>query len=190
MGAKASTRGPVPKRASERAGHRAKDDVPDQVKVNGPVPQPPADREWAPAAKRWYSSLAQSGQANYFEPSDWEEARLVADLLSGQLKTGATYKSLLSAARKLLDSLGRFALEQDDETRLEIVVQDLPVLIRLINRLSAPPNAAMIKEILKAMADLGTTEGSRRRLRIEVEREPDEPEEHELPGLTVLTGGK
>lgn len=183
-------RGPSPKRSTERVRRNAGAET-DTVAVDGAVEQPRADPKWAPAAKRWYASLAESGQATYFEPSDWEEARLVADLLTGQMKNGATYTQVLAAARKLLTALSKFAVEQDDETRDFILVDALPKLLSLIGRLTAPPNAAMIKEILKAMADLGTTEGSRRRLRIEVERGNDnDDEEHELPGLKVLAGGK
>lgn len=113
--------GPVPKRSSERAGHRTKAEQPDKVVVPVAFQVPPASEEWAEEARRWYESLAESGQSRYFEPSDWAYARLLARLLS--------------------DQLGK-----------------------------ARPSSEMMKAILTAMNDLGTTEGARRRLRIEVER--------------------
>ena len=113
--------GPVPKRSSERAGHRTKAEQPDKVVVPVACQVPPASEGWAEEARRWYESLAESGQSRYFEPSDWAYARLLARLLS--------------------DQLGK-----------------------------ARPSSEMMKAVLTAMNDLGTTEGARRRLRIEVER--------------------
>lgn len=78
-------RGPVPKRSDERAGHRAKADHPDQVRLSRRVPIPAAARDWHPQAARWYRSLRTSGQVRFFEPSDWAEAHLLADLLTREL---------------------------------------------------------------------------------------------------------
>jgi len=113
--------GPVPKRSSERAGHRTKAEQPDKVVVPVAFQVPPASEEWAEEARRWYESLAESGQSRYFEPSDWAYARLLARLLS--------------------DQLGK-----------------------------ARPSSEMMKALLAAMGNLGTTEADRRRMRIEVER--------------------
>ena len=144
-----ASRGPVPKRSSQRAGHRAKSDRPDQVAVAGSVAAPPAMPGWNAAARRWYDSLKKSAQAKFFEPSDWEYARLLAELLTKEY----------SAVKVTKDG--------------DVV----PVL----------PRAAMVNGILRAMSELGTTESSRRRMRIEVDREVEEPEEYEL---TVLSGGR
>lgn len=114
-------RGPVPKRASERAGHRAKSDKPDRVGAPTKVRRPPVNKDWDPAARAWYLSLARSGQVRFFEPSDWAFARILADLLTGQLK-------------------------------------------------SERPSSELLKGILAAMDNLGTTEGARRRMRIEIDR--------------------
>jgi hypothetical protein len=37
-------------------------------------------------AKRWYLSLEESGQARYYEPSDWAAAYLLAESMSRELK--------------------------------------------------------------------------------------------------------
>jgi len=95
--------------------------MPDKVVRSGPVVMPPPDPAWAEEARRWYVSLSESGQVQYFEPSDWAFARLLARLLSDQL-------------------------------------------------VKPRPSSEMVKAILSAMNDLGTTEGARRRMRIEVER--------------------
>lgn len=115
------TRGPIPKRSTERAGHRTKSEAPGRVAMNGAVPVPSAFREWHPRARSWYRSLARSGQSRFYEASDWEYARVLADLLSRQLSSGR-------------------------------------------------PSSEMMKAIFAGMDSLGTTEGARRRMRIEVER--------------------
>ena len=114
--------GPVPKRSTTRAGHRAKADRPDAVKVEGRVPVPAADSSWHPQAAEWYRSLRRSGQSRYFEPSDWQYAQVLAHMLSAQLS-------------------------------------------------SSRPSAQMMKALFDAMEELGSTESSRRRMRIEVERQ-------------------
>lgn len=130
------TRGPVPKRSDVRAGHRAKSDQPDQAPAQGRVRIPAADRAWHPQALRWYQSLRRSGQHRYFEPSDWAEAHLLADLLTREL------------------------------TAVKVV--QLPTGDQVI--VPVPPRALMTKTILATMNELGTTESSRRRMRIEVNR--------------------
>lgn len=80
--------GPVPKRSHQRHGHRAKSELEaiDRVPAAAKVDVPPADEEWHPIAKRWYESLAESGQSYYYEPSDWATAYLIAESISRDLK--------------------------------------------------------------------------------------------------------
>lgn len=145
-------RGPVPKRSSERAGHRANDDKPDQVALAGRVPVPAGAKDWHAQATRWYRSLRRSGQKRFFEPSDWAEAYLLADLLSREL----------TAVRVV-------TLPTGDEVIVPVA-----------------PRATMIKTILAAMSELGTTESSRRRMRIEVDRRQGSGEVNGDDSITVL----
>jgi hypothetical protein len=49
------------------------------------VPKP--NSKWHPIAKRWFESLAMSGQSRkYYEPSDWATAYLIAESMSRDLK--------------------------------------------------------------------------------------------------------
>lgn len=115
-------RGPVPKRSSERR-RRNKESEPEVVTLDAqPVVVPPADESWHPIAHDWYTSLAESGQAQFFEPSDWQAARYVAHSMSLNLQAG------------------RFS-------------------------------AQLFSFVWSAMSDLLTTEASRRRVRLEIERE-------------------
>ena len=117
--------GMVPKRASERMGHRSKAEKEsvDKVQVVGSVEVPPADPEWHRIAQHWYESLAKSGQAVFFEPSDWGAAQYVAQAMHDSLDTGG----------------GKIS-------------------------------ASSFSGVWSAMNDLLTTEGSRRRVRLELER--------------------
>lgn len=116
------TRGPVPKRTSQRLGHLTKAEKSESttVKASGPVKIPDPDPLWHPLARDWYVSLGESAYHKLMEPSDWAAARLVAG----------------------------------EVTRM----------------LELPPNAALFGKVWAAMGELMTTEGARRRLKVEVER--------------------
>jgi hypothetical protein len=78
----------VPKRSNQRHGHRAKAEVDSVDRAPGAaeVDVPAADEKWHPIARAWYQSLASSGQAAFYEPSDWATAVLIAESLSRDLK--------------------------------------------------------------------------------------------------------
>ena len=122
------TRGPVPKRSSERR-RRNKDGGETEAveaKASGPVEQPPADETWHPIARDWYLALAVSGQARFYEPSDWATAQYVASAMSRNLEAS------------------RFS-------------------------------AQLFAAVASAMSNLLVTEGDRRRVRLEIEREQKAP---------------
>jgi hypothetical protein len=113
--------GPPPKRSTQRR-RRNKESKPDSVSAQAvAVEQPRADSKWHPAAKRWYASLAESGQAQFFEPSDWQAAQFIAGEMSDYLR-------------------------------------------------SKRKSAMMFSHLWSAMGELLTTEASRRRVRMEIER--------------------
>ena len=117
------SRGPVPKRDAERRRRNKPDRQTDTVTINGAVKPAPCPSGIHADARRWYKSLSKSGQTQYWEPSDWEQARIAAIWLSGLLRSGR-------------------------------------------------PSAQMVASWLSMVAELGVTEGSRRRMRIEIERAP------------------
>ncbi|MGH8875782.1 MAG: hypothetical protein ACRD0P_00300, partial [Stackebrandtia sp.] len=68
----------------------------------------------------WYRSLAESGQAQYFEPSDWQAARLVAYDLTRHLNSGRASSQMLAALwSAMADLLSTEAARR--RVRLEIV---------------------------------------------------------------------
>ena len=50
--------------------------------------QPAASEHWHPLIKDLYKSLAKSGQSAFYEPSDWQFARIQCEFLSTELKKG------------------------------------------------------------------------------------------------------
>ncbi|QYB08016.1 hypothetical protein I1A62_29990 [Rhodococcus sp. USK10] len=126
------TRGPVGKRESARTRRNKTDDNGVETKkapAAAKVRVPAEDRAWHSVVKGWWRSLKDSGQSAFFEPSDWQAARMTA--------------SFASKVFKKLDNA-----DVDDLKRLR-------------------PSVA---QVWTMMADLGTTEVARRRVRIELIR--------------------
>ena len=118
--------GPVPQRSTQRRRRNKDGGEVERVEVSEPivdVPEPEDD--WHPMAAEWFESLGASGQAQFYEASDWAQARVWAELLSRQL----------SASR---------------------------------------PSAQMIAAWSAGATELLTTEGARRRARLELERVSEE----------------
>lgn len=86
-------RGPVPKRSDQRRRrNKPEADAPAVVAMGQQVVKPPTeDRAWHPYAKDWFRALKRSGQSQFYQESDWREAKLVAWLITQELSspTGA-----------------------------------------------------------------------------------------------------
>jgi hypothetical protein len=140
MAGKPGSGGPVPKRSTQRR-RTNKPDVPIVTAAVGGVATaaPEADGSWHSLACDWFNSLAKSGQAQFFEPSDWAQAKVWAHLLSVEL-----FKD--------------------------------------------KPSAMMIAAWASGAGELLTTEGARRRMRIELERAvaSDPGQEHADATVTDL----
>lgn len=130
--------GPVPKRSDQRRRRNASDG-PAVVKAEaGKAPTiPRASGDWHPIAKRWYQSLKDSGQSQFYESSDWLTAVYVAEAMSRNL------------------SQGKFS-------------------------------AQLFQSVMSAMTDLLTTEGARRRARVELEREDTGEDAEELARVALM----
>ena len=114
------TRGPIPKRTEDLKGHRSKDALGsvDKVEVYGEVTVPTPDPDWHPIATQLYLALSQSGQAKYYEPSDWAIAYSLMDDLShfkeSKARSGQMHSSIMTALTSLLVTEGdrrRLSLE-------------------------------------------------------------------------------
>lgn len=114
-------RGPIPKRDAERR-RRNKPETPTKtVHVTGAVRVPAADRAWHPIAKRWYQSLKKSGQARFYEPSDWMTARYTAELMSRLLNQGERPSAqLVASLNSLMSSL---LVTEGDRRRVRMEIE-------------------------------------------------------------------
>lgn len=119
-------RGPVPKRSDQRrrrnktteSGAATKADV---VELTTPTtPAPAADTAWHPSVVDLYESLAKSGQAQFFEPSDWAFARLTCELLSRGLSTQKMPAMLIAGC---MSDLARLGVTEGDRRRMRIELQ-------------------------------------------------------------------
>jgi hypothetical protein len=100
------SRGPVPKRSTTRAGHRAKGDKPETIESHAICSVPDPDPAWDLAALAWYESLPKSGQSRYYEPSDWQVAKITASMLSKLLSADRPSAELFKAVDAAMDKLG------------------------------------------------------------------------------------
>ena len=78
-------RGPIPKRSEERRRRNKQPEV-ERVPMTGEVRPPPLPRSTHRIARRWYRSLRESGQSQFYEPSDWAAALFVAEAMTRMLK--------------------------------------------------------------------------------------------------------
>jgi hypothetical protein len=82
---------------------------------------PSLPRDTHPEDRAWYRSLAESGQARFYEPSDWARNRIIAHMLSDVLKAPEPDAEVLSVLLGLMadatpDSLAsRFAAAAEGE---------------------------------------------------------------------------
>lgn len=115
---------PLPKRSDQR---RRVNKVPGLQQAAGakrvPVPQP--DGEWHPIARDWFASLAKSGQSQFYEPSDWQYARVIAHQLSKTLETNRSQAGMMTA---LLAGMSELLVTEGSRRRLRLeLLRQAPV---------------------------------------------------------------
>ncbi|MER7623940.1 hypothetical protein [Streptomyces sp. NPDC126503] len=125
-------RGPIPKRSEERMGHRSKQEKHSHVKAPAGAAVVPAlpdpDPEWHLIATDWYLSLQDSGQAQFYEASDWATARYAAELMSRLLNSDKAPNGQLVAA--LNSVMGSLLTTEGDRRRARIELQRRPVAVQ------------------------------------------------------------
>ena len=145
-------RGPIPKKNEAKMGHRTKaelagaevvnlDEIPDEILEQAMQGMIPADEDWHPIALHLYQALAESGQRIYYQPSDWAVAYLLCESLSRDL-----YPQFVG-------------MQTDSEGATTPIREEIPL------------KGASMSAYLKAFNALMLTEGDRRRLSLELERE-------------------
>lgn len=128
-----------------------------QKSVDLDDPESPTVDAWHPIAVEFWESLKRSGQALFWEPSDWMVAKLLCESISRDLNpqvVGVAPASEFGPA--------------------EVVRERIPL------------KGASLNAYLKGFASLMLTEGDRRRLRIELERERLKSGDTSGPGAEVV----
>jgi hypothetical protein len=128
-------RGPVPNRSEDLARPRerkGRDIVPVTKGVARPTAVPDADPDWHPIARQLWDALDASGQADFYQQSDWALAYSLCDDLSyyknSTKRSGQMLQTIYSAMERLLVAEGdrrrvRIELnEPDDESTPASVV--------------------------------------------------------------------
>src|SRR5690242_19837193 len=107
------TRGPIPNRDMDlaRPRHRNGRDQGDATRGQSrPVEIPVADENWHPIARMLWESLAKSGQADFYQQSDWAFAYSLMDDLTyyknGYKRSGQMLQTIYSAMSNLLVTEG------------------------------------------------------------------------------------
>lgn len=115
-------RGPIGKRSDQRLGHRSAEEQSATVRApaGARTRVPSADRTWHPIARGMFDSLKKSGQSVFFEPSDWQTARLAAEVTSQMLKAEKLSAMLLSAVDGIWS---RLLMTEADRRRLKIELE-------------------------------------------------------------------
>ena len=105
--------GPVPKRSSERIRRNKENDV-EVISLAGPVNQPKLGIEDPHyIVERLWKSAAESGQAQYYEPSDWATLEFALHFADQLLKSKRPSPAMLQQVNTLFSN----ALLQEGERR-------------------------------------------------------------------------
>jgi hypothetical protein len=86
------------------------------ARVEAPEPDP----DWHSIAQDWFAALATSGQARFYEPSDWQTARYVAEAMSRNLSQGRFSAQLFAAVMAASASL---LATEGDRRRLRLELE-------------------------------------------------------------------
>lgn len=154
--------GPIGKRDAERR-RRNKPETP-TIKVDlgetlsAEIEIPAPDEDWHPIANNWYMSLTKSGQAIFYEPSDWQTAYVLAETLSRELNP----QEVQVGDREVLDPDRPY----DEKGAANKIGKDIVFELKYKTM-----SAATLNALIKGMTNLMVTEGDRRRLKIELDRQ-------------------
>jgi hypothetical protein len=101
--------GPVPYRSDELSRERdanRSDKLPIKRGEMREVKVPNAPRDWHPIARRFWDALKSSGQADFYQDSDWAFAYTLCDDLSyyksSTKRSGQMLQTIMSAMERLL----------------------------------------------------------------------------------------
>ncbi|MEU9057847.1 hypothetical protein AB0D13_02840 [Streptomyces sp. NPDC048430] len=117
-------RGPVPNREDDLARPRSRKGTDQQSVTKGemkPVKVPNADREWHPIARRLWDSLKSSGQADFYQNSDWAFAYSLCEDLSHYKSSGKRSGQMLQT---IYAAFERLLVAEGDRRRVRIELSE------------------------------------------------------------------
>ncbi|WP_134324703.1 hypothetical protein [Cumulibacter soli] len=141
------TRGPAPKRSTQRRRRNKPEGPQSEGVASIDVEMPDPDEDWHPIAAAWYRSLRASGQSDFYEPSDWAMAYLMAESISRDLNPQFV------------------GFRQVDKFTTEAVKETIPM------------KGASLSAYLKAMSNLLVSEADRRRAGVELSKPTTDEDE-------------
>lgn len=114
--------GPIPKREDQRVRRNTSESGQvDKVVEIGKVTVPDLGIvDPHPLVKSLYEGMKKSAQRKYYEPSDWEYARVVMHFLNQQLYAGRPSAQMLAALNSMMQAL---LLTEGDRRRVRIEVE-------------------------------------------------------------------
>jgi hypothetical protein len=80
----------------------------------------PASGSWHPTAKKWYLALRMSAQTVFYQPSDWMEAYVAAEILSELLNAGRVSAMLYAA---WAGHTARLLVSEGDRRRMRVELE-------------------------------------------------------------------
>lgn len=115
------SRGPVPNRSDQRVRRNVPETEIDKISVIGPVKVPELGFDDPhPLVNDLYQSLRDSAQSKYYEPSDWQYARLALHFADQLLKSSRPSAQLLVTVNQMLSSL---LVSEGDRRRVRLEVE-------------------------------------------------------------------
>lgn len=122
-------RGPVPERKDNLLGHRSKDELDGntvtRVRIPTKVSIPQHEKDWHPIAIRIYRSVKQSGQSQYFEPSDWAMLYFACDELTHYMSPAGKRSAMKLA--QILQLFSSLLMTEGDRRRVAMEIDRGPV---------------------------------------------------------------
>lgn len=132
-------------------------------KVERPDKRPAHDAPWHPLVANLWESFSRSGEALYWQPSDWQVAALLCEVVD----------------RDLQPQIIGYTETGSDEDRVKEPIWG-----------EAPVKGATLAAVMKAAGSLGLTEGDRRRMGLEIKsRYLDRPVSPPA-GMPSIAGGR
>jgi hypothetical protein len=119
------TRGPVPNRETDLARPRSRKGKEHAAPITKgelrKVTVPKADLEWHPISLMLWNSLKTSGQADYYQNSDWAYAYSICEDLSVFKKSGRRSSQM---AQTIYSAMSNLLVTEADRRRVRIELQE------------------------------------------------------------------